>query len=76
LSNSDPKKQIELKNVLIDGEFKVVLPDTALRPTGYVGNAKPDRDAERHLFSVTTRVLPERGPATISWTPPSSIAFC
>ena len=50
LSNSEPEKKIKLKNVLIDGQFKVVLPDTALRPTGYIGNAKPDSDAERYLF--------------------------
>jgi hypothetical protein len=47
---SEPQKKIELKNVLIDGQFKVVLPDTPLRPTGYIGNAKPDSDAEKHLF--------------------------
>ena len=51
LPNSEPEKKIELKNVLIDGQFRVVLPDTALRPTGYIGNAKPDSDAEGYLFS-------------------------
>jgi hypothetical protein len=50
LPNSAEKK-IELKNVLIDGQFRVVLPDTALRPTGYIGNAKPDSDAEGYLFA-------------------------
>ena len=50
LLNGEPERKIELKNVLIDGQFKVVLPDTALRPTGYVGNAKPDFNEERYLF--------------------------
>lgn len=45
---SESERRIELKKVLIEGEFKVALkPDVVLRPTGYVGNAEPDRD----LFS-------------------------
>jgi len=54
LQYSEPEKKIELKNVLIDGQFKVVLPDTALRPTGYVVNANPDSDGERYLFLTST----------------------
>jgi hypothetical protein len=54
LPNGELEKKIELKNVLINGQFKVVLPDSALRPTGYVGNTKLSRDAERYLFLAST----------------------
>jgi hypothetical protein len=40
---SEGDRKIDLKKVLIDGEFKVGLkPDVVLRPTGYVRNTEPD----------------------------------